>query len=264
MESISKRLNEIGFEKVRRAVAALVLSLFVSLYLLVSLNAPPGLGPAFLALAACYLVAFLAVAADWFWGRWFASGLGWSGVMIGIASMVQIGWSPPLAIFGGLHGLVVLSLLGKRMAAHYDMQEAWRQRYGMDEFGVARLRKTVTRAAAALPSLIVYVLVPRGQGMLMAAAGIATLLTAVAALRHLVQLRTAGCIMLAGATASLWLLSSAPASLSLVSPPVPSSLWLTAYSPALVGVPLFVATLFLTMATLPFTLPALRFLTKRQ
>jgi hypothetical protein len=263
MESLLKRVSEFGFEKGRRALAALVLSLFISLYLLVSLNAPPGLGPVFLALAACYVVAFLAVAADWFWGRWFASGLGWSGIMIAVASMVQIGWAPALAIFGGLHGLVVLALLGKKMVAHYDMQEAWRKRYGMDEFGVARLRKTVTRAAAALPSLIVYVLAPRqGQGMLVTAAGIATLLTAAAALRHLVQLRTAGWLMLAGATVSLWMLSTAPASVSFAMPSL-SLLGPVAYAPALVGVPLFLATMFLTMATLPFALPALRFLGRR-
>jgi len=263
MPSFLKRLGEIGFEKGRRALAALALSFFISLYLLVSFNSPPGWGPAFLALAACYLVAFLAVTADWFWGRWFASGLGWSGVMVAILSLVMIGWTPPLAIYGGLHALVVVALLGKRMAAQYDMQEAWRQRYGMDEFGVARLRKTVTRAAASLPSLILWALGPKeGQGMLLAAAGIATLLTAAGALRHIIQMRTAGWIMLAGASVSLWLLGSTPVSLS-VSVPSLNLLGPVAYAPALVGVPLFLATMFLTMATLPFALPALRYLRQR-
>ena len=64
----------------------------------------------------------------------------------------------------------------------------------MDEFGVARLRKTVTRAAASLPSLILWALGPKeGQGgMLLAAAGIATLLSVAAGLRGLVQLRSWG------------------------------------------------------------------------
>jgi hypothetical protein len=266
MESFLKRLNDFGFEKGRRALAALALSFFISLYLLVSFNSPPGWGPAFLALSACYLVAFLAVTADWFWGRWFASGLGWSGMMVAVLSLVMIGWTPPLAIYGGLHGIVVLALLGKKMAAQYDMQEAWRQRYGMDEFGVARLRKTVTRAAASLPSLILWALGPKegqGESLLLTAAGIGTLLTAALALRHLIQLRTAGWIMLAGACVSLWLLGSTPASLTFSVPSL-HLLGPVAYAPALVGVPLFLATMFLTMATLPFSLPVLRFLTRRQ
>lgn len=256
-----KSLDEVGFEKVRRGLAALSLSFFISVYLLVALNGEPGWAPAFLALAACYVVAFLSVTADWFWGRWFASGLGWSGMMVAALSLVMIGWTPALAIYGGLHAVVVLAMTGKKMAAQYDLQEPWRQRFGMDEFGVARLRKTVTRAAASLPSLILWALGPKeGQGMLLAAASIATLLTAAGGLRHLIQARTAGWIMLAGATVSMWLLSSTPVSLS-----VPSLHLLgpVGYSPALVGVPLFVATLFLSLATLPFAGPALRFLRRR-
>ena len=263
MLSFLKRLDEVGFEKSRRALAALALSFFITMYLLVALSVDSGWAPAFMALAACYVVAFLAVTADWFWGRWFASGLGWSGVMVAVLSLVMIGWLPQLAIYGGLHGLVVLALTGKKMAAQYDMQESWRQRYGMDEFGVARLRKTVTRAAASLPSLILWALGPKeGQGMWLAAAGIATLLTAAGGLRHLIQLRTAGWLMLAGATASLWLLSSASAPVSL-SVPALHLLGPVGYAPALAGVPLFVATLFLSLATLPFAIPALRFLRAR-
>ncbi|MBC8131424.1 MAG: hypothetical protein H7X95_00475, partial [Deltaproteobacteria bacterium] len=160
-------LDDFGFEKTRRAVAALALSFFVSLYLMLSLNAPEGWGPAFLALAVCYMVAFLAVAAEWFWGRWFAAGLGWSGLMVAAMSTVMLGWMWPLIVYGGLHALVVALLLGKRMTALYDLQEGWRQRFAMDEFGVARLRKTVTRSAASLPSMILWALGPKdpGQGM---------------------------------------------------------------------------------------------------
>lgn len=160
-------LDDFGFEKTRRAVVALALSFFVSLYLMLSLNAPDGWAPAFLGLAVCYVVAFLAVSADWFWGRWFASGLGWSGLMVAAMSTVMLGWMWPLAIYGALHGLVVLLMLGKRMTALYDLQEGWRKRFSMDEFGVARLRKTVTRSAASLPSMILWALGPKDpeQGM---------------------------------------------------------------------------------------------------
>jgi len=199
LSSFTDRLGEIGFERTRRAVAALALSLFVSLYLLVALNAPPGYTWAFLALAACYLVAFLAVAAEWFWGRWFATGLGWSGLMVAIASLVMMGWLLPLAIYGLLHALIVVPLLGKKMAARYDLQEAWRERYRMDELGVARLRKTVTRASASLPSLILWALGPRPEAAFLASL-IAIGFTALG-LRGVVRLRSWGIAALATAGA---------------------------------------------------------------
>ncbi len=111
--------------------------------------------------------------AEWFWGRWFATGIGWSGLMVAVFGMFMIGWVPALAIYGVLHALIVLPLAGKSMAARYDLQEGWRQRYKMDDFGVARLRKTITRSAASLPSLILWALGPKepGQGMRVALAG---------------------------------------------------------------------------------------------
>lgn len=198
--SLGSRLSEIGFERTRRALAALGLSLFVSLYVLLAMLGGEELAPACLALAACYGVAFMGVVAEWFWARWFATGLAWSGLMIAGASLVMMGWSPVLAVFGGVHGLVVLTLMGKKMAARYDLQEAWRQRYRMDEFGVARLQKTVTRAAASLPSMIFWALGPREDGMTMVA-GVAAVLLAVAGLRGLVRLRTWGVMALAAAAA---------------------------------------------------------------
>jgi hypothetical protein len=202
LSALGQRLNEVGFERTRRALAGLALSLFVSLYLLVALNAPEGLAPAMLALAACYAVAFLGVVAEWFWGRWFATGLGWSGIMVSIASLAVVGWTPVLAIYGGLHALVVAALLGKRMAARYDLQEAWRARYKMDEFGVDRLRKTVTRAAASLPSLILWALGPKeGQGVALAVGGLAALALAGFGLRGVVRMRSWGVLALGGALA---------------------------------------------------------------
>jgi len=191
-----ERLNELGFAKTRRAVAALSLSFFVTLYLFLSFNAPPGWGPAFLALSACYLVAFIGVAAEWFWGSWFAAGLGWSGLMVAGLSLFLVGWAPPLVIYGALHGLIVLLLAGRRVAALYEMQDGWRQKLGMDEHGVARLRKTVTRSAASLPSLILWAFGPKDPGQGMAHAlflvGIAGL--GVVGLGALLRLRTWGAV----------------------------------------------------------------------
>jgi hypothetical protein len=187
------RINDFGFAKTRRAIAALSLSFFVTLYLLLALNAPAGpeWTPAFLGLALCYLVAFLGIVAEWFWGCWFASGLGWSGVMVATLSLFLIGWNPALAIYGGLHGLVVVLLMGKRVSALYEQQDGWKQRLGMDDYGVARLRKTVTRAAASLPSLVLWALGPKepGQGMLHAGLLLGAALLGIAGLGGLLRLR---------------------------------------------------------------------------
>jgi hypothetical protein len=201
---LKRRFDDFGFEKTRRALSALSLSFFVTLYVMLALVGPVELQLAFLALGACYLVAFLGVAAEWFWGRWFASGLGWSGIMVGVLSLVMIGWSPPLAIYAGLHVLVVLALLGKKMSALYDLQEGWRKRYEMDEYGVARLRKTVTRAAASLPSLILWALGPKqpeGMAGVLLAVGVGGL--ALAGLTGVLRMRSWGVLALAGAAAAL-------------------------------------------------------------
>jgi len=191
-----ERLNEVGFAKTRRAVAALSLSFFVTLYLFLSFNAPPGWGPAFLALSACYLVAFIGVAAEWFWGSWFAAGLGWSGLMVAGLSLFLVGWAPPLVIYGSLHGLIVLLLAGRRVAALYEMQDGWREKLGMDEHGVARLRKTVTRSAASLPSLILWAFGPKdpGQGMVHALFLVGFAGLGVIGLGALLRLRTWGAV----------------------------------------------------------------------
>jgi hypothetical protein len=257
------RLNNIGFERTRRAVAALALSLFVFLYLLVSVNPPSDEWRlAFLAMAACYGVAFMGVGAEWFWGRWFAAGLGWSGVMVGVASMVMIGWSPVFGIYAALHALVVLALAGKKMAERFDLQPAWRERYGMDEFGVARLRKTVTRASASLPSVILWALAPKepGQGMLVTVAFGSAGLLALGGLRAVIRRRSWGLFALAGAAALLipWGFGAGALHLVSLAGEQAGSLWplmLLSVRPALLGA-------LLVAAVLPFAAPACRYLAR--
>ncbi|HVU53181.1 MAG TPA: hypothetical protein VHL80_21000 [Polyangia bacterium] len=210
MKSLLERLNNVGFERTRRAVAALSLSLFVFLFLVFALlmwmNGQTAWVPSFIALAIAYAVAFMGVAAEWFWGRWFGAGLAWSGVITSVGVLFQLGeWNPVLGGYGILHGLVVLMLSGSKMAERYDLQPAWRERYGMDEFGVARLRKTVTRASASLPSVILYALAPKepGQAIFTAATLVAGVL-AVAGLASLVRVRTWGLVALAGAAMALF------------------------------------------------------------
>jgi hypothetical protein len=266
-------LEDVGFEKTRRAVAALSLSFFVTLYLILSFNAPEGWGPAFLALAGCYLVAFLGVTAEWFWGRWFASGLGWSGLLVAGVSMVMLGWMWPLAIYGGLHGLVVLLLLGKRMSALYDLQESWRQRFGMDEYGVARLRKTVTRTAASLPSVILWALGPKdpGQGLghLLFSVGLGAL--AIGGLTALLRMRTWGLIAIGSAAAGMVVHSGLHARLPEFRGAIPFITEITAVR-TLGGLPGLVTLLTLTsavagaallLAVAPFLRPVVRYLRAR-
>jgi hypothetical protein len=253
LQALGGRLNEIGFERTRRAIAALALSMFVTLYLLLSLNAPEGLGPALVALGVCYAVAFIAVVAEWFWGRWFATGLGMSGIMVAIASLAMLGWTPVLAIYGGLHELIVGALMGKKMAARYDLQEAWRQRYEMDEFGVARLRKTVTRAAASLPSLIFWALGPKEGATAFAA--LAAVALAATGLRGLVRLRSWGVLALGGA---LVLVGSFGRVTSFLGGRSGGALGALPGDLALVGSTL--AFVFLAAAVVPFVGPVRRFL----
>ena len=159
------RLQAVRLEKERVALSLLALSFFVVFYSLAAISSPVAWRLAFLALAFCYGVGFMALACQWFWARWYASGLAWSGTVVGLASLVMVGWHPVLAVYGGLHALVLIMLAGPNMAARFEMQREWRERFAMDEFGVARLRRMVTRASAALPSLILWVLAPReGQG----------------------------------------------------------------------------------------------------
>jgi hypothetical protein len=206
MASFLERLNDLGFERTRRALAALVMSVFVSMFLFIAIGAPPELAPLFLGLGLCYGVGFIGVVAEWFWARWYASGLCWSGVMVAVASLVMLGWTPVLVYYGIAHALVIALLAGRKMTERYDLQAAWRERYQMDDLGVARLRKTVTRAAASLPSLIVWALGPKeGQGLALAA-GVGALTLALVGLRGVIRLRSWGVLALGGAallTASL-------------------------------------------------------------
>lgn len=266
------RIEDFGFEKTRRAVAALALSFFVTLYLLVGLNPPgPEWTPAFLGLALCYLVAFVGLAAEWFWGRWFATGLGWSGVMVAGLSMVLVGWMPALAIYGGLHGLIVLLLLGKRVSALYEQQDGWRQRLGMDDYGVARLRKTVTRAAASLPSLILWALAPKepGQGLVHAAFLVGAAVLGIAGLSGLLRLRAWSVVAVAASAVALVVhgaLHCGPELDLLGGGLVPlHSVW--GLAPGVVALPAVLGTLvpglLLLAAVTPLLRPTLAFLRRR-
>jgi hypothetical protein len=205
----------------------------------------------------CYLTAVLALASQWFWARWFASGLGWSGFMLGLASLVMIGWQPSLAIYTVLHGIIVATLYGQQMAARFELQPAWRERYAMDEFGVVRLGKAVTRGAASLPTLIIWALAPREDDQMFIFGSLALIL-AVAGLSGLVRLRSWSLLALGGAAGSLFAVAALGSNLS-SSPLTGIDLPISGLWAALQGSPA-VGVAWLTLALAPFTLPALRYL----
>lgn len=196
---LMERLRAVRLEKERVAVSLLSLSFFVVLFSLAALSSPVAWRLAFLGLALCYVVAFLGLASQWFWARWYTSGLAWSGATLGLVSLVMMGWNPILAAYGGLHALVLCLLAGPHMVTRFEMQAAWRERYAMDEFAVARLRRVVTRAAAALPSLVVWALAPReGQGLgLVSGMALACVLVGLAGI---LRLRTWGVLALGVST----------------------------------------------------------------
>jgi len=243
-----------GLERPRVALALLPLSLFGLQYLFGAISGEPETRAMLAAMAGCYLLAFVALASEWFWARWFASGLGWSGMVMGLFAMVLLP-IPELrlffGIFAGLHALVVVMLMGKKMALRYDMQPAWREHFGMDEFGVVRLGRAVTRASAALPGLIFWAVGPKPEPdfLVLAAAGLGIL-----GLTGLLRLRTWGVLALAGAgAAALTASPGLPAPHTILGAPDPMTIAVA--SPGLPGA----LALLLFAAALPFLGGAVRY-----
>lgn len=264
---VPEQLKNFGYAGERRALALLCLGFYATLFVLFGLAALeqfPEWAPCFLALGGCYALGFFALGAGWFWGRWFALGLGSSGVTTVFFAVVTARQLPaPLAIFGVMHGLVVLALLGERMAALNDGQEGWRKRWSLDDKGVARVRRSVTRAATSLPSLILFALAPRQDQEWLATAAAAFGLSG---LWGLLRGRTWGLLALGagGVSALLAAFPVAPGGLDWLAQgyarPFTEPFWPTASTLAPFAV--FGGALLLT-AVAPFVRPALAFLRRR-
>jgi len=149
----------------RRALSLLVLGFYTTIFTLAAINLGGAWFRCFLGLGIVYGLAFFALAARWFWARWFAMGLGVSGLTMAAIGLVKLGLDPGLLIWGGLHLLIYLPLVGEAMAEMYEGQPAWRERFGMDEHGVERLKRSVGSAATGLPTLIMFALAPRQGSM---------------------------------------------------------------------------------------------------
>lgn len=132
------------------------------LYLLVTFQAPDGWGAAFGSLAAIYGAGFLGVVAGYFWARWFVIGLGLSGFMTGVISMLQMGdIEYTMLFYAGTHIAVSGLLWGDGMAKAFDGKSEWRQRFHLDESATNRLGKSVIRVGVSLPYVVLFALAPR-------------------------------------------------------------------------------------------------------
>jgi len=188
----------------RRALAAAVLAFYGLLYLLQALMAPPEWTRALGAMALVYGVGFVAVVAQYFWGRWYAIGLGLSGVITSTVALWQMGAEPVFLFYGGTHGAIAMALWGDGVARGYDGREEWRTRFHLDEHSVHRLGKAVIRIGISLPYILLYALAPKPPSSLDdALLALATLGLAGAGTWAMLRLRTWGLVALTGAAGLL-------------------------------------------------------------
>jgi hypothetical protein len=183
----------------RRLAAIAVLAYYAYFFFDYARFMPPQLSKAVWAISAIYTVALLGVTFGWFWGRWFARGLGYWGIIVGVLFMWQLGLENWLLFWAGTNAAVSLLLAGDGMAARFDGRQDWRMRFHLDDNGVERLGKSVTRVGMSLPWLLLYVLVPKpkgsGEELLMV-----SLFLAGAGMWGLLRARTWGLLALAGAS----------------------------------------------------------------
>jgi hypothetical protein len=181
----------------RRAFAAALLAFYAFIYLLVALAPPPGWAACLAAMALVYGAGFFGLVAGYFWARWYAIGLGMSGLITAIFSVIQIGMEPVLLFYGATHGGVSLFLWGGGMSSAFDGRKEWRERFHLDENATHKLGKSVIRLGISLPYIVLYALAPKdgaGEALFAALAG-GLVLTGVIAM---FRMRTWGVAALAG------------------------------------------------------------------
>lgn len=232
----------------RRALSAAVLAFYGFLYLLVSIQPPPGWAACFGGLALVYGLGFFGLVAGYFWARWYAIGLGMSGLITGVISVFQAGPEPVLLFYAATHGFVSLTLWGNGMSRAFDGRTEWRERFHMDENATHRLGKAVIKLGLSLPYVVMYALAPR-EDMGGAALALGGALLAASGVWALFRLRTWGVFALAGAAAvtALSLVAAMPGITAMTSR--------YAVNVPLIGVG---AVVFLTLAVVPFARPLLQ------
>lgn len=185
----------------RRAVAAAVLIMYAFFYAVIAmLAAPPGWENAYFGMSAVYGVAFFGVVAGYFWARWYALGVAISGAITAGVGIWQVGPEPIVLFLAGTHLAAVLALTGNAMRLPFEGQAQWRKKMHLDDNAVARLGKSVTRAAISVPYFVLYLLSPSGQANgLVAFAAVAT----GAGLVGLVRTRTWSLVALVASSAAM-------------------------------------------------------------
>ena len=234
---------------IRRALALLILSFFV-----IQFGAAAWLGPGELVavnigLALVYGIAFFGLAAEWFWARWFAMGVGNFGSLM-LLVLLKVGFEPLFVFFGVSHLLVVVMLMGEGMAARYEYSEKTAERWNFQEDSLALMRRAVKSAGSTLPLLILYALAPRPELLQLALLG-----TGIAGFIALLRGKTWGPIAL-GATGLLCLLDG----LGVFGPPTIGVLMLSPEGLPAVGGKVGVFAGGLMLVLVPFLAPMTRFL----
>jgi len=178
---------------IRRAIALLFLGFYVTQFGMMAGFGPDEFFPAYLGLALCYGLAFVALAAEWFWARWFAIGVGHFGSLL-LLAMLTVGPEPILAFVGLTHLSVSLLLTGEGMAARYEYSEAASERWNFQEESLLLMRRAVMSAGSTIPILIIYALMPRPDAL-----GVLALGLGIVGLFGLLRARTWGALSIGGA-----------------------------------------------------------------
>src|SRR3569623_3145459 len=104
-------------------------------------------------------------------------------------------------VVGGTHLAATVMLWGHAMSEGYDGQQAWRERFHMDDNAVQRLGRSVIRAGVSLPMVLLYALAPKQPAE--AALGLAALVCAGFGMRAIVKMKTWGVLALAASGAMM-------------------------------------------------------------
>ncbi len=147
---------------IRRAVALLILSFYVTQFAMTAWLGPDEYFACYLGLALCYTLAFVGLAAEWFWARWFAIGVGNFGSLL-LLVLFKVGMEPIIAFIGLTHLAVAVLLSGEGMASRYEHSEATVERWHFQEESLALMRRAVKSAGSTIPFLILYGLAPRPE-----------------------------------------------------------------------------------------------------
>jgi hypothetical protein len=181
---------------IRRAVASLIFAAHGLLWLINALLGQPELRAVTTAMTVVYAVAYFAVSANFFWGRWFGMGLCYFGSLYLLGLLQNPEYSTFFAILGGSHMLALLCLFGSSMASSYEGSPQWRLAFNVDEDSARRLGRSVQSAATTIPILILQLLGPRPESGLLV---LAVFGLALAGLYGLLHLRTWALFALGGA-----------------------------------------------------------------